>query len=314
VWQGQPVSGVTMTFEGVAYERADGVVDERAVTDEAGMFVFRDIPEGYFYELHADLETDPRPSGLQNESLNADVFEFELPSDTNLNLGNYYLFATDLRLISPEYGSTLNNTAPLLRWEAYEGAASYRVELKQLYASYTDVTMETMETEVQIQGPLMECTYGWDVTALDEDGNPIARADTRIEDENTFFTAHEADFRAEYDGLFDVRGEDLPWCQLELTVPGLLQHFDLEDGWEVSWELHPLAAFYRVMVRQVEDEHGDPHVNYFSSNQMAVDEDGRPVDPQLPTLPAGLFQLYVIAYDTNANTVAQSEVVYFIIE
>jgi hypothetical protein len=298
----------------VAYERSDGVVDLSVVTDQAGVFVFRDIPEGYFYTLNANLAADSRPPSWMGEAINADDLEIELPADTNLNVGNYYLFATDLRLIAPAYDVPLDDTSPRLRWEAYPGAASYRVELKQLYASYTDVTLETTDTEVQIQGPLMECTYGWDVTALDEDGNPIARSDARFEDENTFFTAHEADFRAEYDGLFDVRGEDLPWCQLELTVPGLLQHFDLEDGWEVSWGLHPLAAFYRVMIRQTHDEHGDPTVKLFSSNEMAVGGDGNPIDPQLPTLPAGQFQLFVLAITADGKNVARSEIVTFIIE
>ena len=61
VWQGQPVPDVTLELEGVGYERADGVVAERVVTDEAGMFVFRDIPEGYFYTLNANLEAASRP-------------------------------------------------------------------------------------------------------------------------------------------------------------------------------------------------------------------------------------------------------------
>ncbi|MGD8604156.1 MAG: hypothetical protein PVF49_06230 [Anaerolineales bacterium] len=314
VWNGQPVPGVTMALEGVAYERQDGVVDQRVVTDQEGVFVFRDLPEGYFYALSARLEPDVRPAALRDEQINSDVHQVELPADTNLNVGNYYLFETDLRLLSPEYDQHIDAAAPLLIWQAYEGAVSYRVELKQLYASFTDSSVETSDTQLQLEGPLLACTYGWDVTALDAEGNPIARSDARIEAENSFFSALEANFRAEYDGVFHFAGEGLPACELEVTVPRPGQHFDVDEGWDVSWELHPLAASYRVMVRQTHDENGEPYVDYFFSNEMLVDEDGRPIDPQLPTLPAGQFQTYVIAYAANGASVAQSSIVDFVME
>jgi hypothetical protein len=175
------------------------------------------------------------------------------------------------------------------------------VELKQLYGNYTDLEMDTDETHLDLELPLLECTYGWDVTAYNAAGIPLARSDSAyVDDEDKFFQ--------KYDGIFTIKNDLLPWCHLQLFSP--VNGAKITSGRiEFLWDHHPLAARYGVSItRRYNDTLKGIHIfdpGFFYGN-FTVREDGSLAGPSLPYFVQGTYYWTVRAYTEDGSFIAAS--------
>jgi len=292
VWQGLPVEGVLMRLigpyvSGGRYRLAES-------SDSDGVFRFLDVSAGEAYELTGLIEESDLdlPAG----SVGASEVTFSVVPDSNLDLGSYYLIATDLTLLWPPRRSTLSDLS--LSWEPYPGASYYHVELKQWNGNYADSEIDTPETELELELPLLNCSYGWDVTAYSESGIPLARSDSALVDD-----PH--DFRQRYDGLFTIHNASLPSCGIALISPADSEV--IVGGWNVEfiWEPNPLATGYVGSLTRIRDAAGNMVFEYHNFG-FVVQEDGSLAGAGLPSLPRGSYNWEIAAFVEDGRSIAHS--------
>jgi hypothetical protein len=300
LWRGEPVPDFSMSLNVISTIGDVTYYGDYVDTDTRGRFVFRNVPAGEF-TLGAgtfDRSEQDRLAGIASA---IDV-TLTVPAGANLNFGEFYLVETDLALSSPRRDSTLGDTPDTLSWQAYPGATTYHVELKQLYGNYTDLEVDTSETQIDLELPLLACTYGWDVTAYSDSGIPLARSDSAYVDSSYMFYQ-------QYDGIFSIENDLLPWCHLRLLSP--------EDGETISggslrleWELHPLAVRYHVTIdryRMNITNLAASDIGYFwFEGDFELQSDGRLAGPSLPFFNSGTYYWRVSAYTADGGWIATS--------
>lgn len=291
VFQGQPVEGFEMKiWLGVSPWHA------YATTDAEGAFVFTDIPPGEDYEIEGIFEEGV----LEPGSVGMITTTFSISADDNQNIGNLYLLPTDLVLLSPERSSTISTTSPTLEWKAYPGAAYYHLEFEQVYGNYFNFEVDTTETEYHIPDVLDACTYGWDITAYDADGNPLAITDAFIEDDQDAFYQR-------FDGLFTLEDESQPNCRIEVISPRNLSTIQASSGVvEFRWEPHPLATSYFIWIQKVYDASGNFDYQNILLERIDVAEDGSIEFPSIPPLARGQYNWQMNAYAEDGRMVAET--------
>ena len=300
LWRGEPLPDFSMSLNVISTIDDVTYYGDYVETDTRGRFVFRNVPAGEF-TLGAGTFDRSERDRLAGIASAIDV-TLTVPAAVNLNIGEFYLVETDLTLSSPRRDSTLGDTPDALVWQAYPGAAYYHVALKQLYGSYTDLEVDTSETQIELALPLLACTYGWDVTAYNESGIPLARSDSAYADSSW-------NFYQRYDGIFSIENDLLPWCQLRLLSPA--------DGETIStgtirleWELHPLAVRYHVAIdryRMNSNNLAASDIDYFwFEGDFELQSDGSLVGPSLPFFNSGTYYWRVSAYTADGGLIAVS--------
>jgi hypothetical protein len=291
IWQGQPVEGFEMKL--FSYSGSP----PHAHTDQDGRFVFNNVRPGENYELSGNID-DSALAGMAG----LNVFAVSVPADTNLNLGEYYLFATDLKLLSPPRDSEFHQAPSTLSWEAYPGAAYYHLELKQGLADYTDMELDTAETHVDLDSPLLACRYGWEVTAYSGTGVPLARSDMYYEDDPNVFTQH-------YDGIFSIANDSLPSCYITILSPASRQNFYSGDVIEIKWETNPAAVKYSLFITVSTGDLLSGTLELFTDffhGEYVVQDDGSLSEPDLLYFGPGSYRLGVSAYTEDGGWIAYS--------
>lgn len=282
--QGQPYAGLTLVLSGSSSGENSRYIREEAVSGEDGVFLIADVPPGENYTLRADVEE----SGLTGEAT-AQEQTLSVGPDENLSVGEFPLLATDLVLLEPERESIISGAMPVLRWEPYPGAASYHLELEPLYGMPTRMELDTTESSLALDEPLMACTYGWDVTAYDEDGFPLARTDA-------FFVDDSYAFNQRFDGIFRIENPELISCSIELVYPplhGILTPAQGNAGFE--WEPNPHAEYYVLhIIRRIEAD-GTLVYNRVYDGEVSVQADGTLEMTAVPYLTPGKYTWYVTA-------------------
>lgn len=302
LFRGLPVEGMDISLENASARQGPEYYGETVTTDDQGRFVFPRVPPGNDFQMWASLYS----TALWGEA-GAIRVTLSVPSEANFNYGEYYLVETDLLLLTPERDAVLPDSPALLTWEPYPGAAYYYVELHQGTASYTDQEWETDQTYVALEAPLFRCIYGWDVTAYDADGIPLARSD-RYVDENPSYSSF---FQKMYDGYFRIENDDLYPCYIEVYSP--LHNATIARGRvEFRWALHPLAVRYVLSMSRTygniaagEDVVTIPRFFY---EEFLVQEDGSLAGPSLPSFERGSYIWSVWAYAENGAMLAETGV------
>lgn len=282
--QGQPYAGLALVLYGSSSGENSRYIREEVISGEDGVFLFADVPPGSNYTLRADLEE----SGLVGEAAAQDQ-TLAVGPDESLSVGEFPLLATDLVLLEPERESVISDAMPVLRWDPYPGAASYHLELEPLYGMSTPMELDTTESSFELGEPLMACTYGWDVTAYDEDGFPLARTDA-------FFIDDVYAFYERFDGIFRIENPDLISCFVELVYPPLhniLTPAQGNAGFE--WEPNPHAEYYVLhIIRRIEAD-GTLVYERVYNGEVNVRADGTVEMTAVPYLTPGKYTWYVTA-------------------
>ena len=293
LWHGQPVPFFQMYLWYTP--PPDPGYWERVVTDQDGRFVFTNVPPADGYTLTVSYYDRSQYAGLAGW---VDI-NLSVPPNANVNAGEFYLIETDLVLLDPPRASVFSDTPASLSWQAYPGAAYYHLELKQEYADYTDMEVDTSETTVGLELPLMDCTYGWDVIAYDEHGIPLARSNSAYED--TYWV-----FDQKFDGIFTIENDLLPWCHLQLLYPANLSQVT-SGSFRLEWEIHPLAVRYHLSIdRSTGDFLGGTYRYYpqWFEADYEIQADGTLVGPSLPYFSSGWYDWDVSAYAADGGFVA----------
>jgi len=291
LWQGKPCAGVVLTLSGLPND-ISGFMLEIVTSDENGLFLFANIPppkSDYTFGMWTE-KTD-----FLAGKANAPDIDVSVEPNENYNIGEYYLLSTDLVLLSPERGSTISDSNPSLIWEPYPGASYYHLELEQLLGNYTNMELDIEETQIDIDLPLMACTYGWDITAYSETGIPLAKTDAEFVDDPLAFYER-------FDGLFTIENDALPSCFINLIYPPDYATLSVAEGNAgFLWEAHPLATSYRIFGNRTHDASGNISIRRnVIFETIEIMEDGSFTTTDLPQLARGQYNWRVIAYFDGA--------------
>jgi hypothetical protein len=304
LWRGVPVAGVEVQLNGLSQEA--GRISEERTSNEVGVFYFLNIPIGEQFDLIARLPEDSMPEALVGQGVSPDWIVLDLESGESISLGDIHILEGGLTLRSPQRGASITSETVTLEWDSYPDAASYRVELRQYPGDYVSESYETSETTLEIPVPPLACLYGWDVTALDDRGEPYARSDQYADEEDLF--------RATYDGLFVVEDPALPSCEITVISPGNNRLYEFGDDLDLAWEPNSLAVNYEVKIIRTRDAQNYSDQTFFQTNLVELDENGQPMGLEVPELSLGQYSYWVVGYAADGSIVAQSEQRRFSIE
>jgi hypothetical protein len=308
LWRGEPLEGFVMVIKG-------GRQDRKVKTNSEGIFSFRDLQSGD-YTLGGVI-ADSELEGL------AAVWEdpITVPTDTNYNYGEYWLLEPDLVLLAPESRSEIDELQPSFRWEAYPGAAYYRLKLYSRSGEYINLDISVKSPEYNLEKPLLACSYSWDVIAYDESDIPLARS-------NALYLGGEIPHDPYHDGVFIVNNDEIGNCRIKLISP--------EDFAKVTqfplvfqWETQPLVVRYHLNI-DTKACTGigsgpcssiSPRVTWhFFSGDFLLQEDGtltgpatRPFPPawQVPRVLS--YSWSITGYDQDGHNIANSFTQWFTI-
>ncbi|MGD8604157.1 MAG: hypothetical protein PVF49_06235 [Anaerolineales bacterium] len=304
LWRGVPVAGVEVQLNGLSQEA--GRISEERTSNEVGVFYFLNIPIGEQFDFIAHLPEDSMPEALVGQGVSPDWIVLDLESGESISLGDIHILEGGLTLRSPQRGASITSGTVILEWDSYPDAASYRVELKQYPGDYVSESYETRETTLEIPVPQLACLYGWDVTALDDRGEPYARSDQYADEEDLF--------QATYDGLFVVEDPALPSCEITVISPGNNRLYEFGDDLDLAWEPNSLAVNYEVKIIRTRDAQNYSDQTFFQSNLIELDENGQPMGLEVPELSRGQYSYWVVGYASDGSIVAQSQPRMFTIE
>jgi hypothetical protein len=163
LWNDQPLAGVTVKLC-TNWSLIGGCKTQAytAVSGDDGRYTITDIPAGEYdfaTKLFGQVET-----GWLN--INVTVVVGQTVTIPDVNVIKY-----DLKLISPIDHATVTTTTPTLTWEAYPGAAFYKVYVQNV------VSFEKVTTcQYTIANPLAAGEYYWIIYAYNAAGTQIAKS------------------------------------------------------------------------------------------------------------------------------------------
>lgn len=164
LWNDQPLAGVTVKLC-TNWSIIGGCKTQAytAVSGNDGRYTITDIPADE-YDFATKLVGQVETGWL---NINVTVVAGQTVTIPDVNVVKY-----DLKLISPIDHATVTTTTPTLTWEAYPGAAFYKVYVQNV-VSFEKVTT----SQYTIANPLAASEYYWNIYAYNAAGKQIAEAD-----------------------------------------------------------------------------------------------------------------------------------------
>jgi hypothetical protein len=167
LWDGKPLAGATVTlctdwgmFGGCKTQAYS------AVTGADGRYTISGLPAGEY-----DFST--KIPGQKNETgwfgMSVTVADGQTVSVRDANVIKY-----DLKITSPNDNETVKSKTPTLTWQAYPGAAYYKV-----YVADAVMFEQVMTNQYTFSNPLTANKYYWKIEAYNSDGTQIAESDGR---------------------------------------------------------------------------------------------------------------------------------------
>ena len=275
IWNSQGVAGNPVILcEEISYDFGCLGEKREAETDEYGVYVFANLPPGEYALATKSVDTDG--GWLYVTSGFTASAKFPVESGETLNAGDLVLTKTDVVLLSPGDREKIDDPRPTLKWEAYPEAASYVVTLKGEYA-YAVVDREWVESnEYQVEEDLLNCEYFWFVDVYNAYQEKIVDG------------THGSKFYV----------EDQPIsCELEGLSPA---HKSSVQGPKVtlSWDAHPLAAYYELWFAEGEWGGGEIIANHVKMTETSYSS---------PDLKPGIYTWQVSVFDAAGDQLAGME-------
>lgn len=195
-------------------------------TDKNGFYVIDNVTPGN-YSLAVRVFSSNKFVYPTSGILSAATFPIE--KDKSLDIRTVNLWKVDLKTKSPKNGTTVNTGSPKFTWKSYPDASNYKVEVRPKSGGAEMMKMETSETSVAAEKPLLNGDYQWTVEALNAEGVKIAES---AEPSN-----------------FKVTGQ---------SGSNVVQLVNPKNGSRVSganltlqWKAHPQASDYRLYIKGV---------------------------------------------------------------
>jgi hypothetical protein len=236
LWNGQPVSDLeTKLCEEVSLVRGCSGLEFGTSTDETGTYLFTDITPGDYGVVAHALDADRWL--YVTAGLGPGARKYSVAPDEILYVGDQHIFKSDLKHMTPDEADQVDMATPTLSWEPYADAVYYELYLAPENGDALLVSHRADDSQIALDSGLLNCRYTWKVEA---------------------FNAQEVKI-AESDGYshFSVTGQPAS-CYVGIIAPV----GDAEvsgSGLNLSWEPHPLAAFYKIQMWN-DTESGRPKV------------------------------------------------------
>ncbi|MGZ9235167.1 MAG: carboxypeptidase-like regulatory domain-containing protein [Anaerolineales bacterium] len=167
LWNGQPMSGVTIKFCPALAAGGCKSREHIAVSNSDGRYTIAALTAGT-YELHTKLADQENWTLQLGKTVNVVAGEIVTVDDINVS-------KSDLKLSSPGNNTTVTTTTPTLEWEPYPGAAYYEV---WIFKSQTLDFLETQEkvsvSQYSFKNPLAPAEYSWTIVAYNAAGIQIS--------------------------------------------------------------------------------------------------------------------------------------------
>jgi hypothetical protein len=283
LWNGEPVVGteVKLCEKMGMFTGCEGK-QFTAVTDGNGIYLLANITPGEYALVFHAVERD---SWVYITSSFIKAKKFPVEADKTLVLEDQHLYKYDLKQLSPAEKAQVSEAQPTLKWEAYPGAAYYEVYLAPEGALATILRVKHhTETEITPDQPLLACEYVWQIEAYNSQGVMIAK----------------------YDGYSHFNVIDQPIsCYVVITSPADKATVGA-SGVKLTWEPHPLAAYYKLVVWKGEVA-GEAVVDYARI-------DGATSYTFTQALAPAEYIWAVYAYNAADDTVADSPLYHFYVK
>ena len=274
LWRGEPLAGFEMSLD-----NEESLFHVSVTTDKGGIFVFEGLKNGEYVLSGSIGEGELDGVAATYEET------FDVPANTNLNYGEYWLLENDLVLVAPVLDGETDETQPIFRWEAYPGAAYYVLLLFPVIGNYGELNTRTDINEYTVQEPLQSCPYKWDVTAFDENERPLARSGSTG---------------------FSVVNDEASSCVIKIISPEYSAKIPSNRRLSFTWEPNPLVARYHLSIIRYGGGVGQKAQEIYSGDYI-VQEDGSIKSPdEPPHAYPGNYKWSVKGYDENGRLVAAS--------
>lgn len=139
----------------------------RTKTDEAGEYLIANVTPGIYEGLLVKVfDTNSYVFATQRYGITS--AKYKIDADSTYFAPETNLFKTDLKLSEPKAGSTVAGADIKIKWEAYPGAAYYKLTLSpEEYDADSSISGERVEgTEFAVSKPLKPGKYTYTVSAF----------------------------------------------------------------------------------------------------------------------------------------------------
>ena len=255
---------------------------QSTVSGPDGVFRFEDVQPGeYVLMVHA-IDSDTWQ--YQTTSLFQPA-RINVLAGQQLEVGEISLFKSDLRVLAPLDGDLVGQSRLTIKWQAYPGADYYNVYLAPEGISSPVISLDRYTaTEIIPERALLACDYSLRVQAYNVTGEMIAETDGFV--------------------FFSVVDQPVS-CQVPIISPADKTSLPARGG-ELTWQAHPLAAYYTLVVWKGEVG-GERVVDY-------ARVDGQPRFSFEQTLEPDTYIWSVSAFDETGLNVATSELYNFSVQ
>jgi hypothetical protein len=225
LWNAQPVADTEVKLcQDVSMVGGCKGVEYSTRTDATGVYLLTDVPPGeYGLVVHA-LGADRWV--YVTAGLGISARKYTVAADQVLTVGDQSIYKFDLKLTGPTDKEQVETGQPTLSWEPYSEASYYELYLTSEKAGNVVNNYRVETNEVTLDKSLVDCKYTWSVEAFNAQGEKIA----------------------ETDGYFDftVTGQPVS-CYIPIIAP--LDGVTVSgSGLVLSWEAHPSAATYKILM------------------------------------------------------------------
>ena len=183
VFNGEPVSGVEVKLC-QKFSRFMGECSGdtfKTKTDAAGEYLMANITPGIYEGLLVKV-FDTNSYVFATQRFGITSAKYKIDADSTYFAPETSLFKSDLKLSEPKRGSTVAAADLKIKWEAYPGAAYYKLTVSpEEYDSDSSITGERVDgTEFIVSKPLKPGKYTYTVSAYNSEDIKLSEAKERL--------------------------------------------------------------------------------------------------------------------------------------
>jgi hypothetical protein len=164
LWNGQPMAGVTVTLctDWGMFGGCDSQ-EYSAVSGSDGSYTISGLPPGE-YDFVTKIPGQDNETGWLG-------FNITLVDGQSVTIRDANVIKYDLKILSPNDNQTVTSNTPTLTWEAYPGAAYYKV-----YVAEAVMFEQVTAAQYTFSTPLAPDKYYWSIDAYNSNGIEIAES------------------------------------------------------------------------------------------------------------------------------------------
>ena len=276
LWNGEGAAGLDLVLcQDFSSFSGCGGAEYDAQTETNGTYLFANVDPGTYALSVRVFDTD---NWLYISGGILSSYDFVAEADETLIIDTQNIFKLDLQIASPKNLAKVEAGDLTLSWETYEGADYYQIYFTPDEGEAILVNERVDGTDIAVDLLPVDCEYRWQVEAFNADGVKIAETEDS------------------YD--FEVTGNNAS-CHLQLNEP--VDNSTVSgSGVVLRWEEHPMAANYKVWLRDGDNSDADAILDFESILETSYTVE--------QTLAPARYIWSVTAIDEAGNDIAGSEI------